>query len=212
MELLVTVEGNSFTGKTTLATALTNRAGHLIKEYYFWVSSFPPFPHADQRAAEQNVDHFLEAERRRSRYAREIGGQNGGNWVVMDRSGWSILAFQYAIGELGISPSAYNYAREAFQKALENREILIPNAIVLMSPDEKEFNRRVDLRGRVGIDFLNDPKTSEIMDRWYRQVVLPQYGENALILGNGDLQEQTDTVDLFLQGCRQIPNSQLRFS
>lgn len=181
--IITAVEGNSFSGKTTLTEEVHKKIGcPIIKEYFHYVDHFPSFPFEDYEAAKSNVDFFIEAEIRRSQEAMDKSIQTGLP-VVMDRSPFSIIVFQYAVNKLLPNiPNAYAYSWEAFQKALDESKIIIPPSIILLEPSDNDFLSRVRNRGKVDVDFLNDVLTKQVMHSWYKRIIDTKYKQNGLIL------------------------------
>src|SRR3989344_4741474 len=151
------VEGNSFSGKTTLVKELEAEYGlSVVWEPSAYLSKFPSFPPETYAEAKKAIDIFVDVEKRRSTDAIELAQKNG--IVVMDRSLWTYSAFQYVVMKrMPNIPNSYLYSLDILQRHIDNKEIVVPGAVVSLIPkNQEEFERRVRERGRVGIGFLND--------------------------------------------------------
>jgi len=77
----------------------------------------------------------------------------------------------------------YVYGIEKFQRAYEDGKIILPDGLIVLEPQSDQiFLKRVQERGRVNIDFLNELKTLHIMHDWYLKNISKVYPESGLIL------------------------------
>lgn len=172
------VEGNSFSGKTVLLKKLELDHGFLVVwEPSTYVTSFPIFPPISYTEAKKAIDIFVEVEKKRSEDAVSLAKND--NYVVMDRSLWTYPAFQYVVMKtMPNVPNSYHYSLDILQKNISDKLIVVPSLLIsLMPKSQVEFEQRVEKRGRVGIDFLNDWNTTLLMDSLYRTVIDNAYSE-----------------------------------
>lgn len=177
------VEGNSFSGKTSLVKKLNSDYGFsVIWEPNYYVSSFPSFPPDTYNEAKKAIDLFVDAEIRRSADAVNLALL--GERVVMDRSLWTYSAFQYVVmSRMPTIPNSYLYSLDILQRHVEQENIIVPQAIVSLVPKNRNvFESRVNNRGRVGITFLNDWATTVTMGRWFRTLINSSYRKNGITL------------------------------
>lgn len=210
-----TIEGNSFSGKTTIVKKLGAKHGFAtVWEPMTYVGKPPNFPPETYSEAKRAIDIFAEVEKKRSTDALNLLEQS--DIVVMDRSLWTYAAFQYVVMKhMPFIPNSYLYSLDILQKHLENEEIVAPGAMVNLSPvSHKEFQNRVATRGRAGIGFLNDWKTTLLMQRWFDILINCAYTRNngvRLVTG-----KNTDDIALevndFLRRSEYFVNTVLAFN
>jgi deoxyadenosine/deoxycytidine kinase len=191
-----TLEGNCFSGKSTLLRELMQKYNvKVVGEYADYANDgedFPPFPSASYEDAKKSIDFFVEIEKRRISKAVDLSAQSSLP-VVMDRSPLSCIVFQAAVEEQFAVPSAHAYSVDAFNKQVQLGTIVYPQALVYLEPENLEtFNKRVLQRGRVGIDFLNTSENFFVMQRLYRDYATTHYGKENSI----QLQSLEGKVDL----------------
>ncbi len=180
---IAALEGNSFSGKTTLAESLQKLYGfgvvHEYDKYSGGGYNFPAFPPESYQEAKRAVDFFVELEKRRSGDALETAGKTNIG-VVMDRSFYSCISFQRTVNILLPSvPNAYLYSLDVFEKQVGTKDILVPPVLIYVEPQSSAvFQKRVESRGRVPINFLNEQKTFESMQLWYYDLVKRNYTNN----------------------------------
>lgn len=199
------IEGNSFSGKTTLWGILKSQFGYpALAEYYKFASPFPKFPPVDEAAAKSNVDHFLIAEKRMSARLVDIAAKSQLE-PIRDRSPFTIICFQYAvIACLPGVPGAYEYAHEVFMRAYGDGQITLPRSLVLLTPSLEVFAARVRDRGRVEIAHLNDYSTTLTMAKYYRSVMTDMYKNASLevVPTQNDAPRDALLIDSFIQSLK----------
>lgn len=208
------IEGNSYSGKTTLAKELENIYGFsIVWEPSAYTKRFPVFPPESYEEAKQSVDFFVEIEKRRSNDALKLAEQS--NIVIMDRSVWTYSAFQYVVMKrMPNVPNSYLYSLDVLQKQIENKQIIAPSALVSLEPKNKEvFERRVLERGRVGIDFLNDWETTTLMEEMLGTIIKCVYSRKSgtTILSSTNIMEIAAETNNFLQQSDYFSNAILAF-
>jgi deoxyadenosine/deoxycytidine kinase len=197
MNKIFAVEGNSFSGKTTTVERLEEQFHvPIVHEYDRYANggiNFPHFPPETYEDAKGSIDFFVELETRRSQDAMELALTRDLP-VVLDRSPYSCLVFQWTVGRRDPSiPEAYAYSLEKFQRAVEDGNIILPNGLIYLEPGSEDiFMKRVQTRGRVHIDFLNDIETLRLMREWYKKVMDKHFVDDSGIIiqtveGNIDL-------------------------
>lgn len=196
------IEGNSFSGKTTLANELEKGYGFsLIQEPGAYVNGFPNFPPDSYTEAKNAIDVLVNVEKRRSIDA--INLSEGSECVVMDRSLWTYPAFQYVVMKrMPDIPNSYLYSLDVLQKHIENEEIIAPGAIVNLIPkNQAELERRVGERGRVEIEFLNNWETTKMMEKLFGVVINCVYTKNngKTFITSNNIKELAMETNQFLQ-------------
>ncbi len=208
------VEGNSFSGKTTLVKELEAEYGFsVVWEPDAYVSSFPSFPPDSYDEAKKTIDFFVDVEKRRSADAVNLARNQGR--VVMDRSLWTYSAFQYAaMKSMPQIPNSYLYSLDVLQQHITDGHIVAPGAIVTLVPKSQDiFEKRIKERGRVGIEFLNDWETTMMMERWFGIVIGCVYkNRNGKILQTeDDIKEIATETNQFMQQSDYFSDAMLAF-
>lgn len=200
------VEGNSFSGKTTLLRTLKEKyqvevAWESMK-YAQDKHKFPHFPPQSIEDAKKAVQIFVDLEKIRINDVIDKCIRSG-KPVIMDRSPLSAIVFEYAIKKLQPDIiNVYAYTLEAFQEQVKTKELSLPSVIVYLEPESrKAFLERVKARGQVQVDFLNQPESVELMQNWYKLVLSDYYADNSSILlksRQGDTEIMAQIVAEFL--------------
>lgn len=175
---IIAIEGNSFSGKTTLIRDINRSGLPTIGEYNVYAGNgyaVPAFPPRSYSEAKTSVDFFIGLEERRSSDTVRLI-EHGSNQVIMDRSPFSCILFQKLVRDLFPSiPEAYEYCIDSFLEAYQAEKIVLPTALIHIKPSSSaEFLRRVSERGRVHFDFLNEPVVDETIHNWYENEVFDQ--------------------------------------
>lgn len=196
------VEGNSFSGKTSLVTELQSGYGFsVVQEPSYYVDSFPAFPPDTYGDAKKAIDLFASVEIQRSACVIKLAKQE--RQVIMDRSLWTYPAFQYVVmTRMPNIPNSYLYSLDVLQRHIEQGDIIAPRAIVSLVPKNREvFESRVTNRGRVDIDFLNDWGTTVLMDKWFRILINCIYsrGNGLTLFTENNIKEIASETNRFLQ-------------
>jgi deoxyadenosine/deoxycytidine kinase len=214
------IEGNSYSGKTTLLRELKqNYPIEVVRESMKYVEpahKFPPFPPQSIEDAKRAVQVFVELEKVRLDHVMELTIKTG-KPVIMDRSPFSAIVFEYALKEKHPERlNVYGYSIELFQEQIKQGNLSIPSVVVYLEPAKQNiFLERVKARGRVRVDFLNNPETVKVMQGWYRDVLNRYYSTNsALILKSqqGDTEVMASLVSEFLHKANYANNSDLILS
>jgi len=208
------IEGNSFSGKTTLVKELETEYGFsVVWEPSAYVSSFPSFPPDSYAQAKKAIDVFADVEKRRSTDAIDLTERS--NHIVMDRSLWTYPAFQYVVMKrMPNIPNSYLYSLDVLQKHIDNREIIAPGAVVSLIPkSQEEFEKRVRERGRVGIEFLNDWETTIMMERLFGTVINCVYTKNngRTTISSNNIKEIAAETNQFLRQSSYFADAILAF-
>lgn len=181
---IVAIDGNSFSGKTTLVEGMRTKYLYgFIPEYDIYAgggNNFPNFPPENYAEAKKSVDYFLELETRRSGDAVNKALQTNKS-LLMDRSFYSCINFQYIVKTtMPEIPNAYLYSLDSFIKFTEEQKIVIPNVLIYIEPENfKVMQKRIGNRGRVSLNFLNEQKTIEVMRTWYEDLIKKCYKDNS---------------------------------
>jgi len=191
-----TIEGNSFSGKTTLVECVKQfHDVTMVAEYDEYVgggANFPAFPPDSISDACKAIDFFVEVERRRSSDAIELA-ERYGKPVIMDRSPFSCILFQSVVKDNNVSvPNAFLYSIERFIEKSISGEIVLPTSLIYLYPTLTQFKSRRDSRGRVGIDFLNLETTLLYSNDWYRMLCSMLKKGNALEIQSSEGNVQLD--------------------
>lgn len=121
------VEGGVCSGKTTLV-GLLGSDGYVLclPEYVEWLrASGRPLPTG---SPEQRLEGYLRVDDER---ARIIGASR--HPAILDRSILTLIAYEYAVKRLYFSTAWFG-----LRQALQSRQLLIPNRIILTDVDENE--------------------------------------------------------------------------
>lgn len=208
MARICTVEGNSFSGKTTLTAELSKELGYkVVGEPSEYTDVFPAFPPTTYGEAKSAINTFMGIEKQRSDDARELAEHSD---VIMERSLWTYAVFQFVVMKrMPEIPNSYMYCLDVIEKLVNSKEILLPPAIILLSPGSQAvFEQRLNQRGAVDIAFLNDWETTTHINEWLGNVIKTIYraergqsfntdidigklarSVNNFILGQGNFQE-----------------------
>ncbi len=162
---VIAVEGCCFAGKTSLALALSRDLGVTVVPEYADLAPLPPFPARDLDDVHAALDYLLGVERRRTAAIRSSPGHNA--VVVCDRSPLSCIAFQRAIGRLGV-PSDARLAVELFATAAGRGEIIEPDAYIYLHVDRATALARQAIRGPV-LACLMDPQVLAATQAFYQR-------------------------------------------
>lgn len=208
------VEGNSFSGKTSLVRELQSDYGFsVVWEPSHYVNNFPAFPPDTYSDAKRAIDLFAGVEIRRSADAIKLAGHE--RQIIMDRSLWTYSAFQYVImSRMTNIPNSYLYSLDILQRHIEQGDIIAPRAIVSLVPKNREvFESRVNNRGHVGIAFLNDWETTVMMNKWFQTLINCIYTRrNGLtLLTENNIKEIASETNRFLQETDYFVDAMLAF-
>ncbi|MCK9369043.1 hypothetical protein M0R04_03720 [Candidatus Dojkabacteria bacterium] len=201
--MITGIEGNSFSGKSSLACKLELEYGfQIVNEPSYYVASFPHQP-KDIDDAKKNLNFFTEVEQRRSADANALLIKNGGD-VVMDRTIWTYIHYEYTLLKKHPEiPNAYYYALDALQKLAIKGDIIIPPVLIALTPGTKQtFENRIAQRRPAGIAFLNEWETTTIVDSLLIKLIGVYGARNGVMIINDK------TIDILaLQAKEFIDNS-----
>lgn len=204
---IVAVDGNSFSGKTTLIKEMGRRYPYsMLNEYNIYAGggqNFPKFPPTNYSEAKEAVDYFVELEKRRSADAvnNALRTKKG---LLMDRSFYAVINFQFIVkNTMPQTPNSYHHSIEAFLMHTQKQDIIIPPVLIYLKPENSDVMRkRVARRGRVSIDFLNDPSFLGIMGLWYCDLINNCYTDsNGVVITSleNKLDLNVEEADGFIQ-------------
>lgn len=198
---LVGVEGNSFSGKTTLINKLSeDYLVPYIEEYDLYAGggeNFPVFPPQSYNDACKAIDFFLEIEKKRVETLYSLMSLDP-DLIMVDRSFFSCIFFQWYVKKFCADiPNSYEYSIELALLGLEKGEIIFPNVLALIEPEsEASFLKRIEKRGLVHIDFLNYYSTVTYTKNWY-EMLIDLYGGSGFVLQTEDENIEGGALNLY---------------
>jgi deoxyadenosine/deoxycytidine kinase len=131
--MLITIEGHSFAGKTTLLNALEEKYGaQTIDEadkYAGGIDNYPSFPALNTKMASISAKFFADIEIKRIIDYKSYPTEEK---IYADRSFFSTIIFQKYMKHLNIAGecSAYEYTKNYHFGILEQGKILLPDFFV----------------------------------------------------------------------------------
>ncbi len=197
---LISIEGASFSGKTTLLNYLKNKKDvFIIHEYANYIGghkNFPVFPPRSTKEAIKSVDFFISIEEKRANTINKLLASKPDIVFVSERCPYSFSLFQkYVHEKLTGSPSCYEYCVEEIKKKTISNEIYLPNKIVYLFPDENSFYLRVKKRGKVSFDFMNQYEFSTYAKDYFTNEVKKAYDDNSFYIINTTNNTQDEQFD-----------------
>lgn len=142
--LVIAVEGPSFAGKTTLASAIAPPLGAVVVPEYSDMAALPPFPPQDLSDVAAALDHFLRLEVERSRLAVDARTPV----AVTDRSPLTLIAYEFAIAALGV-PANPQLAVRLYSEAADEGRILHPDGYLYLRITDEVTTARTAARGPI---------------------------------------------------------------
>jgi thymidylate kinase len=179
--MLVAIEGNTGTGKTTVYDALRDIGYFGIKEYSFYVmenpeARFPPFPPISLESVVTSHDTWQKIEELKNKDLQASQATS----TVMDRSFLSIFAFEYAKKMEGYLYD-FKMLTEIYRKLLEENRLTIPDSVVHLTanPEMITLNRN----GQVN-PFLYKEETISHIDEFISKYAKMIYGDSYITIRN----------------------------
>jgi hypothetical protein len=179
------LEGHSFSGKTTMAAALAKDPSvELISGYTFYSRKLgvtPPLglPHSLEEAR-RCFDYFLGLEYHRSQDS--VKAATLGRKVLQDKSVISLYAYQRARSVYDSQPTDVtvpNYALERVHEAIRKGNVILPSTIGVMAcATEQVYDARKDRRGPV--------KQNAVFNDWRFSLLLTGVTLESALLFVGD--------------------------
>ncbi len=190
------LEGHSFSGKTTMATTLaTDPSVELICGYTFYSSKLgvDPLPGPPNSLAEAKLcfDYFLELEYHRSQDS--VNAARLGRIVLQDKSAISLYAYQRtrsAYDSQSIEVTVPDYALERVHEAIIRGDVILPSTVGIMAcATEQVYEARKDRRGPV--------RQNNIFNNWrFSQLLTRATFESALLfVGDGNRIKEYESTD-----------------
>lgn len=161
-----TIEGESYVGKTSAIEVMKNiddirNKGIIIVPEYSVIGKLPKFPRETLGDLKESIQTIIDLEKRRTDGLTNELAKNKNGMIVFDRGPVSCIAFEYAAKKAGYQ-SAMLWLADAFQKELENDNIIVPAGMIHLtaSRDIVEEREQTDLQRGHGkiLDFLKDPE------------------------------------------------------
>lgn len=168
---IVGIEGNSFSGKSELAVGLEYEHEFIhIKEPSYYVEGFPP-PPSDVDSAKKNLLFFADVERRRGEDAMKA--LESGSEVIMDRTLWTYILYEYVLfAKYPNRPNAFLFSIDTFQRLCDDKNIVVPEILVCLTPGKEEIlKQRILQRRPTSIDFLNEWATTVVIDSTLEKMI-----------------------------------------
>jgi deoxyadenosine/deoxycytidine kinase len=168
MSIGIILEGQSYSGKTTLLGNLTKKHDvKVIDEYDVYIGGkdkYPKTPFNTVKNAENNVDFLIEAELRRQK-----DFANSNLTAIFDRSFFSIILFQKLLSTLGAT-NAHSYAKTQIDHLLESEKIVIPNFFIWIYCDYETFLSRQNLRYQISSGVLKQKAAFSFYNVEYKNI------------------------------------------
>lgn len=185
---IIGIEGNSFSGKSELSRLLSLDGYSIVEEPSYYVDSFPPPPY-NLDSAKKNLLFFSDVEKARSEDALEqvASGRN----VVMDRTLWTYILYEYVLlKRFPEKPNVFYYSLDLFEKLSENKDIVIPNILLCLTPgSDSVLRQRILQRRPTGIDFLNEWETTQLIGSALEEIIGVYGPENSMKIINNETTE-----------------------
>jgi deoxyadenosine/deoxycytidine kinase len=208
--MIVTLEGHSYSGKTTLLNYIeANLPVQAIAEHDRYAGSidkYPPFPAIREEMAEDSVDFFAKLEKLRYKDCLSAIERT----VVYDRSFISVVLFQKYMKHLNVSGQfdAYHYAKTLFVDLLEKNRIALPDFFVYVRCSNAEIYKQRQGR-EISVESLRGEDAQVFFESCYGRIfnVYYQFGR-ALELRSDDtndsLRENTHMLDMAIEGMNEL--------
>lgn len=158
------VEGESCVGKTTVIEKIKNIEsiqGHgiIVVPEYSVIGQLPSFPRLSMNNVKESIQQIIDLEKRRTEFIINNLSKNPHDHVIFDRGPISCIAFEYAAEKNGYKGAAL-WIAEAFQKEIENKNIIVPRGVIHLTADEGFIKEREKMDSSLGknkiISFLQD--------------------------------------------------------
>ena len=158
------LEGESYVGKTTTLETMRNikeirEKGIIIVPEYSIIGALPNFPRETTQDIKKSIQIMIGLEKKRTDHLAKALSINKDALVVFDRGPVTCIAFEHAAEKAGFKGASL-WMAEAFQREIENKNILIPNGMIHLTADKEIIREREDDRIKMGgikiINFLKD--------------------------------------------------------
>lgn len=166
------IEGECYVGKTTTLETIRNseslrERGIIIVPEYSVIGELPQFPRYTIQDVKNAIQRMIDLEKRRTdKLASDLAHTNEA-LVIFDRGPVTCIAFEKAAEKMGFK-SATLWLAEAFQREIEDKNILIPNGMIHLTASEDTIKmRELDRIKNGGIkvfDFLRDKDVIESLN------------------------------------------------
>lgn len=204
------IEGECYVGKTTTAEAIKNienikEKGIIIVPEYSVIGQLPAFPRESSENIKKSIQRIIDLEKKRTdKLVNELAHQPLAS-VIFDRGPISCIAFERAAEKNGYKGAAL-WMAEAFQREMEDKNIIIPRGMIHLTADRGFVNERkiTDLaagRGQI-INFLQDEGVIKTLNEAFEafESFLPKQLFLTLDTGNKNPQEVGAEVLQFIKG------------
>lgn len=190
--MLITIEGHSFAGKTTLLNALGEKYGaQTINEadkYAGGIDKYPPFPALSTKMANQSVRFFANIEVERVIDYKNYPADNN---TYADRSFFSTILFQKYMKHLNISGeyNSYEYTKRYHLRLLEQGKILLPDFFVYVKCKSLEVYAS-RLSREISVDYLRSKEAKLFFESHFKNIynLYSSFGRSIII-------ETDNTID-----------------
>lgn len=203
------IEGESYVGKTTTIEALRNvegiiEKGIIVVPEYSVVGPLPDFAQYTNSDLKKAIQQIIDLEKKRTdKLAKDLAADKS-QLVIFDRGPVSCIAFQYAAERHGYKGAAL-WIAEAFQREIEDKNIIVPNGFIHLTADRSTIKEReaIDLASghkRI-IDFLQDQEVARTLNEAFSSFgkFLPNQLFLTLDTGNKNPQEVAAEVLQFIK-------------
>lgn len=193
-KLIISLEGPSGVGKTTLLKEIQKDKHPVIFEYMDYgeeFASFPPFISRNRKELESRISFFIDIEKKRSQDIKNLIKRYG--YCFVDRSPLTFLAIEYAM-PICYGNKVYANMRlvaNMFEDAIDKQEILFPNKYILIeAPVELILKRLVSKDGVP--ELFSNALAVEGMYKVYKNFLEKCWDKNAyIVLQSGTLLEKS---------------------
>lgn len=158
------LEGESYVGKTTSIEAIKGmeklyEKGIIVVPEYSVIGKLPDFPRASIEDLKKSIQKIIDLEKRRTDKLSKDLSKNKEAHILFDRGPVSCIAFEHAAEKAGYIGAAL-WLAEAFQREIEDKNIIIPRGMIHLKASEEVIKEREgdDIkkgRGKI-MDFLKD--------------------------------------------------------
>jgi thymidylate kinase len=156
--VVVALEGGVCAGKSSVAARFGSEAAYqIIDDYTSFIDDFE-YSQAEQLPAAYRYRFFLRLDE--ARRARTICGPTN---VVVDRSVFTILAYEYALWRLGRISELQHINQ------ISNFYTLLPNSVVFLEVSDDERRRRAALRTTKISPILLDDKFNALIREFFKK-------------------------------------------
>lgn len=197
-KLIISLEGTSGVGKTTLLKELKKDMHPVIFEYLDYgeqIESFPHFFSLNRKELESRISFFIDIEKKRSRDIKNFVTEYG--YCFVDRSPLTFLAIEYAM-RICYGNKVYANMRlvaNMFEDAIDKQEILFPSKYILIeAPMELILKRLVSKDGVP--ELFSNALAIEGMYKVYKNFLEKCWDKNAyIVLQSGTLLEKSKDLE-----------------